>query len=124
MSSSKFLKNGIPLNLAKEVKVNGQVVAHRLVNAIEPEHRDQAAEEIASAVEGSKLFSADQKKKIALIGITSVSRYNLLFATPFSTPALSSMPHKSKLDPKGSLLSCGEEHRWKDHQRSCYYCLK
>lgn len=72
--SAKFLKSavGIPIYLAREVAVKGLVVAYRLVDAIDPEHRDQAGETVASAVGGNKLFSAEQKKKISAIEITFV----------------------------------------------------
>ncbi|KAF2664009.1 hypothetical protein BT63DRAFT_460308 [Microthyrium microscopicum] len=82
MSGSQLLKTavGIPIYLARQVTVKGQVVAYRLVDAIGQEQKDNAADKVATALEGNKMLPEDIKKTVKAVEITS-------------------MPHQSPMDP-------------------------
>lgn len=72
MSSSQLLKtiSNIPIYLNRQVKVKGQVVTYRLVDTIDQEQKDLAAEKVGVALDGHKMLSEEAKKDFKAIEIT------------------------------------------------------
>jgi hypothetical protein len=72
MSGSQLLKTtlGVPIYLAKQVKVKGNTVVYRLIDAIPQDAKDQAADKVAAALEGDKMLTENTKKDVKAIEIT------------------------------------------------------
>jgi hypothetical protein len=74
--ATKFLKmigggsKKIPLKIAAEVTVKGQVVAKRLVDAIDPRILEITTQKIEAAYNGEVMFSDNQKTDIEELVIT------------------------------------------------------
>jgi hypothetical protein len=98
MSGSQLLRTvvGIPIYLAREVSVKGRTVTYRLVDVIDQDQKDNTAAKVASALEGDKMLSEEQKKNVKAVEVTYV-RVMPISCHILSTQS-SSMPHKSPLD--------------------------